>query len=165
MPQPIMRPRSAPLRLIALRLGVSELETCARQPDIIEAIRVTIQYHDGRYLDQLSTLTKMRGPKVSVRLNAAYRRNNDKPLVYDFAIDLTKFETTSLALRKLNFDKLDDPVDIPWLGADLWLVERASGTFHHDLIIAPDSASGVYAEIVGLLRANFPQAVRTLNPT
>lgn len=163
MPEPLMRPRTAPLRLIALRLSLPELELIVRQPEVIESFRLTIQYHDGRCLDQAATITKLRGAPVAVRLNAAYRRNNDRPLAYDFTLDPAKFDAYRMALRKLNFDKLDDPPDIPWRGADLWLLERASGTFHHDLIIAPDSASGVYAEIAALTRAHFPQAVRAFS--
>src|SRR5438552_2968020 len=135
-----MQRRAAPLRFIAVRLAVAELEDAVRQPGVAEAFRITGQYHDGRHPDQIATLTKMQatGP---IKLSVHYRRANDQPLVLDYAITPERFSTLNGALRKLGFDKLDDPPEFPWYGADLWLVERAAGTFHHDIIIAPDSAA------------------------
>jgi hypothetical protein len=159
-----MQRRAAPLRFIAVRLAVPELESAARQPGVVEALRLTIQYHDGRHPDQIATLTKMSHPGEPVRLSVHYRRANDQALVLDYAIDAERFVAFNAALRKLGFDKLDDLPDIPWYGADLWLVERAAGSFHHDLIIAPDSASGTHAEIVKLIRENLREAGRAINP-
>jgi hypothetical protein len=82
----------------------------------------------------------------------------------NFIVDSARYSAIHGALRKLDFDKLDDPPDIPWHGADLWLVGRAAGTFHHDIIVAPESATGVYAEIVRLVRENLHEAVRAINP-
>ena len=159
-----MQRRAAPLRFIAVRLAVPELESAARQPGVAEVFRLTIQYHDGRHPDQIATATKMPQPGGPVRLNVHYRRANDQALVLEYAIDGERFSAMNAALRKLGFDKLDDPPEIPWYGADLWLVERAAGSFHHDLIIAPDGATGTHAEIVKLIRENLREAVRAINP-
>ncbi len=162
MPESLMRPRSAPLRLVAVRLDEPEMDILARQPGTIEVFRVTVQYHDGQYPDQVATLNRMRAADGG-RLRVAYRRSNDKPLVFDIKVDARRYEALRAGLRQLGFDKLDDMPDIPWTGADLWLVERASGTFHHDLIIPPDHATGPYARIVSLVRDNLKEAVRTIN--
>jgi hypothetical protein len=158
-----MQRRADPLRFIAVRLAVPELETVARQPGVAETFRLTVQYHDGRHPDQIGTVTR-RQPGGPPKLVVHYRRANDKPLVLDYTLDAERFATFNAALRKLGFDKLDDLPDIPWHGADLWLVERAAGTFHHDIIIAPGSATGVHAEIVKLVREYLPQAIRAINP-
>lgn len=157
-----MQRRAAPLRFIAVRLNVPELEIAVRQPGIAEALRITVQYHDGRHPDQIATLTKMQS-NVPARLAVHYRRPNDKPLILDYLIDTDRFIAFNLALRTLGFDKLDDLPDIPWYGADLWLVERAAGTFHHDIIIPPDSATGIHAAIVRLVRSGLPEAIRMIN--
>jgi hypothetical protein len=162
MPESLMRPRSAPLRLVALRLDEPELEALARRPGVIEAFRVTVQYHDGRCPDQVATLTKLRGTDGG-KLRVAYRRSSGKPLVFDLRVDARRCGIVVAGLRKLEFDRLDDMPDIPWSGADLWLLERASGTFHHDVIIPPDQAPGPYAQIVSLVRDNLKEAVRTIN--
>ncbi len=168
MPEPLMRPQSAPLRFLAVRLDLPELVSVARQPGIVEAFRLTVQYHDARHPDQIATLVKHQQPGPA-RLTACYRRASDKPLWLDYEIDEIRFHGFGAALHKLNFDKLDDQPDIPWYGADLWLLERASGTFHHDVIIVPERArtanpSLPHAEIVILVREKLREAVRAINP-
>jgi hypothetical protein len=158
-----MQRRADPLRFIAVRLAVPELEIVARQPGVAETFRLTVQYHDGRHPDQIGTVIR-RQPGGPAKLAVHYRRANDKPLVLDYTLDAERFAAFNAALRKLGFDKLDDLPDIPWYGADLWLVERAAGTFHHDIIVAPGSATGVHAEIVSLVREYLPQAIRAINP-
>ncbi len=162
MPESLMRPRSAPLRLVAVRLDEPELEALARAPGVIEVFRATVQYHDARCPDQVATLTKRRAIE-GARLRVAYRRSNDKPLVFELVVDAGRYGIFCAGLRKLEFDRLDDMPNIPWSGADLWLLERASGTFHHDFIIPPDHATGLYAQIVTLVRDNLKEAVRTIS--
>ncbi|MEP7287141.1 MAG: hypothetical protein ABI947_15410, partial [Chloroflexota bacterium] len=123
----------------------------------------TIQYHDGRHPDQVATLIKMQASEM-LTMAIHYRRANDKPLVLNHRIDLERFRTFDATLRKLGYDKLDDCDDIPWYGADLWLLERAASTFHHDMIVAPASVMGVHAEIVKLVRDSLHEAVRAINP-
>jgi hypothetical protein len=163
MPEPLMRPQSAPLRLIALRLRVPELAVVAHQPNVTEAFRVTVQYHDARHPDQVATLVRGRAEE-GARLSIAYRRASGHHLALDFRIDKARFETFRAAMKQLSFDRLEDFPDIPWYGADLWLIERASGSFHHDVIIPPGEASGVHAEIVVLIRQHLREAVRAINP-
>jgi hypothetical protein len=162
MSEPILRPRSASLRLVALRLALPELAAVARQPDVIDALRITVQYHGGRQPDQVATLVRERH-SAGPRLTVAYRRATDRPLVLTLSIETARAEAFGTGLRRLNFDRLDDQPDIPWFGEDLWLVERAAGAFHHDVIIAPESATGPHADIVGLTRTLLHEAVRTIH--
>jgi hypothetical protein len=158
-----MQRRADPLRFIAVRLSVPEVEWIVGQPGVAEVFRVTIQYHDGRHPDQIGTAIKGQSPGP-VKLAVHYRRANDKPLVLDYTVESDPFTALSAAIRKLGFDKLDDFPDIPWYGADLWLVERGAGSFHHDIIIPPDKAAGPHAEIVQLVRQNLPPLIRAVNP-
>ncbi len=158
-----MQRRADPLRFIAVRLSLPEVEQTVRQPGVAEVFRVTIQYHDGRHPDQIGTLIKQQAPGPA-QLAVHYRRTNDKALSLDYRIDSEIFMAFSAALRKLGFDKLDDFPDIPWYGADLWLVERGAGSFHHDIIIPPDKSTGPHAEIVRLVREYLPAVVRAINP-
>ena len=162
MPTPLLRPQSAPLRFIAVRLHVPELEQIVRQPGVGEALRVTVQYHDARHPDQVATLTK--SLVGTTALKVVYRRADNVPLSLDYLLDDGRMQILSANLRRINFDKLDDPADIPWFGADLWLVERAAGSFHHDVVFAPSTATGTYAELVALIKANLHEAIRTINP-
>lgn len=155
--------RTDPLRFIAVRLHVPELEQVVREPGVGEAYRLTVQYHDGRHPDQIATLAFRQSGGGSAALAVHYRRPNDKPLILTPTIPLERYRTFASALRTLNFDKLDDPPDIPWYGADLWLLERASGSFHHDVVIAPERASSVHAQIVALVREHLREAIRAIN--
>ena len=159
----LIRPQAAPLRFIATRLSVPELEQVARQPGVAEAFRITVQYHDGRHPDQVATYIKMQTGSA-LRLTVHYRRASEKPLILEYNVDSQRFQAFNTALRKRGFDKLDDCDDIPWYGADLWLIERAAAHFHHDMIIAPDSAAGIHGEIVKLVREYLHEAVRGVNP-
>jgi hypothetical protein len=162
MNNPLLRPQSAPLRFIAVRLNVPELERLVRQAGVGEALRVTVQYHDGRHPDQIATLTK---PLVGLAtLNVVYRRTGNPPMRLDYQIETERMQQLTAALRRINFDKLDDAPDIPWFGADLWLVERAAGSFHHDVIIAPSNATGIHADLVELIQNGLRESVRAINP-
>jgi hypothetical protein len=158
---PLMRPQSAPLRFLAVRLAVLELPDVVRQPGIGEALRVTVQHADPSVPDHIATLVRAHGSTAA--LTVVYRRSSDNPLTLDYTISVERYHVVSAALRRLSFDKLDDAPGIPWYGADLWLVERAAGSFHHDIIIAPAGAIGLYADIVTLISDQLREAVRTIH--
>jgi len=157
----LTRPQIAPLRFIAVRLGLPELETVARQPGVAESFRLTIQYHDARHPDQVATAIQLQG---SVKLTIVYRRANDEPLNLNYNIPTERFRALIGPLKRLGFDKLDDSPDLRWHGADLWLLERAASGFHHDLILAPDTAKTIYDEIVKLIHEHLREAIRAINP-
>ncbi len=155
--------RADPLRFIAVRLALPDLATVVREPGIGEAYRVTVQYHDGRHPDQIGTLTfgAMRGG--SATLTVAYRRAADKPLIFMPTIPIERARIFAAAIRALDFDRSDDMPDIPIRGTDVWLVERASGTFQHDVVLAPDVATGVHAQIAAIVRGHLREMVRAIN--
>src|SRR4051812_42022643 len=95
------RPQAEPLRFIATRLAVLELEKVARQPGIAEAFRLTIQYHDGRHPDQIATLTKLQSSD-SAKMTVHYRRANDASLVLEHTIAAERFRSFNTVLRKLG---------------------------------------------------------------
>lgn len=151
--------RADPIRLIALRLKQNELLNLTQQPGINEAFRVTIQYHDGRHPNQVATLT--RGHSGTGTLLVAY----DKPLKdvrFTYPVSLERYQALLLALRRVKFDRLDDQPDVPFFGVDLWLIERASGSFYHDVVMAPDSARGFYRELLLTVREHLKEAVRSI---
>jgi hypothetical protein len=162
MSMPLMRPQSAPLRFIATRLQVADLPIVVRQPGAGEALRITIQYHDARHPDQIGTLIKTLTGGAT--LTVIYRRAETTPLTMMYEFEAARYQALGAGLRRLSFDKLDDAPDTPWFGADLWLVERAAGTFHHDVIIAPATAVGAYSEIVTLFQTIAREVIRTINP-
>jgi hypothetical protein len=156
--------RADPLRYLAVRMQIPDLGAIARSPGVSEAYRVTIAYHDGRHPDQVATLKFIQGAGTTAELTVQYRRATDKPFVLTPHVPLPRCREFAAALRALQFDSLDDMLEIPWHGVDLWLVERASGTFFHDVVIAPDRAEGPHLGIVTAIRELLREATRAIAP-
>jgi hypothetical protein len=149
------------LRLIAARLEQPPLAEVVRRPGIGDVYRVSIQYHDGRHPDQVATLTNAQQDEVLLRV--VYRRFLDRP-VLEYLLAVERFQAFDGALRRLHFDRHDDQPGMPAVGADLWLLERASGSFRHDIVIAPELADGIHRALVDAVRARLPEALRAMPP-
>jgi hypothetical protein len=152
--------RADPIRLIALRLKQDELRNLTQQPGVNEAFRVTIQYHDARHPNQVATLT--RGHSGGGSLYVIYDKPN-RDVHYRFPVSSEQYLALLLALRQVKFDRLDDQPEVPFFGVDLWLVERASGSFYHDVVLAPESARGHYRELLLAIRNHLKEGVRAIS--
>ncbi len=152
--------QTAPLRQIATLVNEPTLRKVMATPGVHESVRVSVRYHDARSPDSVATLT--RGTRTALRV--VYTRFDDagQPFAYDFRPPAESFGHVMAALRLNKFDHLDDDPDAPRYGADLWLLERAAGTFFHDVLLSPSSARGHHREIVVALRAHMPQALHPL---
>ncbi|NDJ74805.1 MAG: hypothetical protein GYB65_00985 [Chloroflexi bacterium] len=151
--------RAAPIRLVALRLRQDELRNLMQQPGTNEAFRVTIQYNDPIHPNQVATLT--RGHGGSAALHVVYDKpGKDVHFAYD--IPLERYRELFTALRRARFDHLDDQPDVPYFGVDLWLVERASGSFYHDVVLCPESARGFYRELILAIREHLREGLRAI---
>ena len=154
--------RSESLRFVATRLMLSTINEVARTPGISEAHRITVQYHDGRVPDQVATLTISQAQAGQAELMVCYRRLDAAPLTLTVSIPIERARALASGIRALGFDRLDDMPDLPWYGADLWLIERASGNFVRDMVLAPHLATGVYAALVELVNSKLREAIRPL---
>lgn len=151
--------RADPIRLVALRLRQDELRNLTQRPGINEVFRVTIQYHDGRHPNQVATL--FRGHGSTCALKVVYDKPG-KQVFYDYTVDVERYKALLTALRRVKFDGMDDQPDVPFFGVDLWLVERASGSFYHDVVLAPESARGFYRELLLALREHLKEGLRAI---
>jgi hypothetical protein len=79
-------------------------------------------------------------------------------LTYD--IPQQRYQQLLGALRQARFDHLDDQPNLPFLGVDLWLIERAAGRFRHDIVLSPAAAAGNYREFVRAFQEYLPESVR-----
>ena len=155
-----MQRRAEPLRFLAVRLHQPEIGEIARRPGVNAVYRVTIQYHEGCHPDQVATLVCMQdGTAV---LTVAYRRAKPTVLAYQMAADHCR--ALDSALRQIGFDGLDDQPDLPLLGVDFWLIERAAGSYLHDVVLAPALAEGPYAALAAAVQTHLRQAVRAIQP-
>lgn len=148
--------------MIAIRTGQPELRKVLQRPGVNEALRLSVYHHDGAKPDYLATLT--RGIGASCDLEMVYDKYIRLNLLYtyNFTIPLERYQKLLSALRIGKFDEMDDEPDLPGSGVNLWLIERGSGSFYHDVVLAPSQSVGHHRELVIALRTFLPEAIREL---
>lgn len=147
----------ASMRALIEAMGVTPLADLIKRPGVSGVYRLTVFHHDGRAHDTVSTL--VHGGTLGNRLETVVRLMFDgKPLVHQ--VTPRHFEQLVAALNKTGFDHLPDQPDIPPYGVDVWLLERAAGSFTRSVVLAPQGADGLYATLVAAIRANLPEALR-----
>lgn len=147
------------LRTIATRLQLPDFRKLTQQPTINEAMRVSIYHDDGNSPDSVATLVHGHHQET-YPLHVCYDRSTRRADL-NFDVSVERYNGLLMALRRARFDQLDDEPDLPFYGIDLWLIERAAGSFYHDIVLCPTTASGKHHEIVRALRDHLPEAVRT----
>ena len=150
------------LRSIADRMGLEPVKRMVRQPGMRAVYRLIIFHHDRRAADSVATLYHTGPDKITLSL--AYERAfHHQPLIH--SIPFTRYEALTLALQNLHFDHLPDQRGMPFFGVDLWMIERAAGTFIKSVIIAPQTAGGSYAGLVTAIHTHLPEALREITQT
>jgi hypothetical protein len=147
------------LRAVAESLGLEPIAQIAKQPGVQAVYRATMLIHDGRASSAAATMKRI-GQGVSLEL--AYQRALDgRHLVR--ALPIIRYERLASALAALGFDHLPDQPNLPDRPtADLWMIERAAGTFHRAVILAPALAEGVHLQLADAVRTHLPEALREL---
>lgn len=147
------------LRNIAERLGLPPVKTLVKEPGVLGVYRVTIYYHDRRARDSCATLVDAR--RQEPRLSTCYRGAfGQRPITY--TLSETRYEAFAQALQKLRFDHLRDQPGMPLYGLDFWMIERAAGSFLRSVIVAPQTAQGVHADLVRAVQTHLPEALRAI---
>ena len=151
------------LRLIAEQLGLQPVAEIARQPSTHAVYRITAHYFDGRVCSSVATLRE--SLTEGIVLEVAYQRALlRKPLRH--LIDDERYARFVKALKSIQFDHMGDHSALPaYLTTDLWMVERAAGTFSHSVILAPElvplqRTNEAYGKLVNAVRNGLPEALR-----
>src|SRR5690606_773492 len=131
MDRGLLAPHAPTLRAIIESAGVEQLPEICVRPGVRAVYRLTVYHHDGRARDSVSTLIYRTGREVQLE-TVFLERFGGKPLVYSIPLD--RYERLVARLNAIHFDQLADQPDLPLYGADLWLVERAAGSFTKSLI-------------------------------
>jgi hypothetical protein len=148
------------LRAIAARMQLEPVAALALRPGVTDVYRVTLHVVAGQGRSVVATLTRHRisDAALTVCFEGALAH---KALHYPVA--RMRFDAFALALRRAGFDHLPDAPDLPALDrAEIWLVERAAGTYHHYVVIAPDTAQGAYSQVAEAVRSFLPEVLRKL---
>ncbi len=147
------------LRAIAESLALDSVAQIARQPGVQAVYRITVLIHDGR---ASSAATTMKRVGQGVILELAYQRALDGTRLVR-TLPIARYERFVCALSELDFDHLPDQPDLPDRPtADLWMVERAAGSFRRAVIVAPALAQGRHLRLVDAVRTYLPEALREL---
>ena len=148
------------LRGIADQLGLKPISEIARLPGVNEVYRVTVHYFDGRACNSVGTLRV--SPTAGIILEMVYQRAlASKPIAH--TIEQARCEEFVQAIKGIRFDRMPDQPNLPaYNSTDLWLVERAAGTFYHSVILAPQLAQDAYGRLANAVRHGLPEALRVV---
>ncbi|MBE2266735.1 MAG: hypothetical protein IAE80_00795 [Anaerolinea sp.] len=147
------------LRGLAAELKCAPVGEMAQRPGVTDVYRVTVHYYDRRACDSVATLVKT--ITGGVTLDVVYRRAlAQKPLTYKIAEE--RYQKLVLAFKAAGFDKLVDQSGLPAHDStDVWMVERAAGSFVRGIIVAPDvPAPAPYQAVIAAVRHALPEAMR-----
>jgi hypothetical protein len=147
------------LRNVAARMGVSPLKQVALQPGVKSVHRVTVHYDPYRAADAVITLRRF-GMSEVICESVFLGRFSHKPLIHKLTMD--RYEQFTHGLLKLQFDKLTDQQGVPYYGADLWLVERAAGSFVKGVVVCPQLATGEHLALITHLRHYLTEVNREI---
>ena len=146
------------LRSIAAQLGLPTISEVAGKPGVREVYRFTVHYFDGRACNSVATLICSQTSDVKLE-NVYQRALNRKPITH--SIEDTRYTEFVKAVKGLPFDKLPDQPNLPaYNSTDLWLIERAAGTFSHNVILAPELALDDFSKLANAVRNGLPEALR-----
>ncbi|NDJ60144.1 MAG: hypothetical protein GYB67_03415 [Chloroflexi bacterium] len=148
------------LRAVAESLHLPKITAVAREPGMQAVYRITIHYYDRRFCDSVGTLRHKLTTGAALTMH--YQRAlSDKPLTHTLLP--RRCQEWAHTLQRLRFDSLPDQPGLPDYDAtDLWLIERAAGSFTKSVIVAPDLATGGHADLVAAVRAHLPETLRAV---
>lgn len=157
----LVTPYAAALRRIAERMALPAVPALALQPGVTAIYRVTVYYVDQRAYHTVATVEQspVKGAVLELRYEGAF---GSKALRY--TLIPTRYEAFVTDIRSVGFDRLPDAPQLTSKEGviDVWMIERAAGSFYHSVILAPALALGVYATLVAATRAHLPEAVREI---
>ena len=149
---------AALLRSVAERLDQPPVRLLARPPGVRAVYRVTVHYDDRRALDAVTTVRRdSAGAAFTVRYEGL---SHLRPAAQRLA--LGRLTALAQAWQRAGFDRLYDQPGVTLRGLDLWLLERAAGTFVHSVIVAPQAAAGGWAALAEAVRLHLPEALREI---
>jgi hypothetical protein len=149
---------SSTLRTIGEQVGAKAMQQLAHEPGVKALYRLTIRYHDRRAADSVATLRWTNEATLGVVYRGLFAH---KPVIT--VIERARYEAFAQELNRLGFDRLNDQPNIPSHGVDLWLLERASGSFYNSVVLAPELTGNVYARLVFEMQRLLPEMTRPIS--
>ena len=147
------------LRGIAERCSLPSVKYLATISNLKAVYRVTVYRPDRRASDCIVTLK--RGAFQNTVSEAVYvGRFDNKPITRAWTD--AQFEAFIGAIRPSQFDKISDQAEIPLVGVDICLFERAGGNFIKAILFAIPNHQAPYNHLVTTIQQFMPEALREL---
>ncbi len=140
------------------RLGLRDLSAAARGSGVVSVLQVAV-YHGQRQLRH-SVARIVENQLGEIELLVAYEGVDLAPL--RMSMERDRLEPLHKALDAVRFSRLRDQPGLSSADAPLWLVQRATGTHLHSIILAPNKPALPYSRIVNAIDACLPSALREL---
>ena len=142
---------------VSANLGVPHIKTVAKQVGVISVLRITAYYPERKARHSVATLIERHQNQRHMEI--VYEGFfNHKPVKLTVTRD--NHEKVLDALQQARFDKLNDQPDLSYKDHSLWLIQRASGIYVHEVILAPDIPLLPYSSIVNAIDAYLPESIR-----
>lgn len=148
------------IRTVLARLNLKPLKTLACQPGVQAVFRIVAYYADGRAYHSATTLIDnsqhenltMESIFVGFFANKAIMRE----------VSRERYQKFRDVLNQVHFDTLYFPTDKLLYTSTLWCIERATGTFSHQLILSPHISEKPYCLIINAIDDYLGDAVREI---
>jgi len=142
---------------VADNLDVPNIKDIAKQVGVISVLRITAYYSERKARHSVATVVQRHQDQRE--MGVVYEGFfNHKPVVLSVSRD--NLEQVLNALQKAKFDKLYDQPLVSYKDNILWLIQRASGIYHHGIIVSPDIPQMPFSLIVNAIDAYLPEAIR-----
>lgn len=139
------------------RLQQPDLRLVVRENLVSEALRISIVYQDAHAPTSIATLR--RGHPKICELQVIYDRQ-PQPALLKYPLPSERYTALLIGLRRAKFDTLDDAEELSLLSQDLWMIERAAGSFYHSVLLSPTQMRGHHRELVLTVREHLPEGIR-----
>ena len=140
------------------RLGMGDLAAAARASGVVCALQIVVFQGNRRFRHSVARVVESQLGNVD--LLVAYEGVDLSPR--SMSLTPERIEPLHRALDAARFDRLRDQPGITSEDAPLWLVQRATGTHLHGVILAPDKPALPWSRIVNAVHDCLPAAVREM---
>ena len=142
---------------LASSLGLPDLEREAGRAGVMSVLQVTAYYVERRVRHSVARILEYQMGEIEMQV--AYEGVRlAKPM--QLAVEREQIERLNEVLLDVNFGKLGDQSDLSYNERSLWLIQRASGSHLHGIMVAPDRPEMPYSTIVNAIDAHLPEAIR-----
>ena len=155
-----LRDYASPLLDFVSRLEIPKLRQLAKQPGIQAVYRIVTYHADRHARHVVATITRTQYNDLT--LEVIYEGvANHRPFTHD--VSFSNYEKLLAVFQQVDFDQLSDQPKLPIYNRDLWMIERAAGTFYHCVVMSPDTPQKPYVTLINAVDAYIPEAVREVS--